>query len=272
MKINGKLAIVTGASRGIGAATSILLAEEGAQLILIARSEGDLLQVAERIRKAGGVAHIFASDLTDAAATSNVAQRILQAHGVPDLLVNNAGAGRWLFAEETPEGEEDVMIALPYLAAFRFCRAFLPGMLSRRSGMILNVNSPAALMPWSGATGYAASRWALRGLTEALRADLHGTGVRVCEVMLGETSSNYFEANPGSYGRMPDLAKYLPILTPEQAAKHIVKAVRQNRSTYTAPFMLAVYRFFLGLMPGLFKTISWKGDFPHPIPENEKMI
>lgn len=96
MEIKSKLAVVTGASRGIGAATAILLAEEGAQLILIARSEGDLLQVAERIREAGGVAHIFASDLTDAAATSNIAQRILQAHGVPDLLVNNAGSGRWL--------------------------------------------------------------------------------------------------------------------------------------------------------------------------------
>ena len=264
MKINEKLVVVTGASRGIGAATAILLAEKGAQVILIARSEGDLLRVATRIRQAGGIAHTFASDLADAASTRNAAQGILQAHGVPDLLVNNAGAGRWLFAEETPEGEEDVMIALPYLAAFRLCRVFLPGMLSRRSGMILNVNSPASLIPWSGATGYAASRWALRGFTEALRADLHDTGVRVCEVMLGETSSNYFEANPGSYMRLPKLAKFLPVLTPEEAAGHIVKAVRQNRRTYTAPFLLAVNRFFLGLMPGLFKTISWKSDFPHP--------
>lgn len=264
MKINGKLAVVTGASRGIGAATAILLAEKGAQVILVARSKSDLLHVATRIRRAGGIAHIVASDLADATSTRNAAQGILQNHGVPDLLVNNAGAGRWLFAEETPEGEEDVMIALPYLAAFRLCRAFLPGMLSRRSGMILNVNSPASLIPWSGATGYAASRWALRGFTEALRADLHGTGMRVCEVMLGETSSNYFEANPGSYLRLPKLAKFLPLLTPEEAAWYIVKAVRQNRSTYTAPFLLAVNRFFLGLMPGLFKRISWKSDFPHP--------
>ncbi|WP_154852716.1 SDR family NAD(P)-dependent oxidoreductase [Cyclobacterium xiamenense] len=264
MKINGKLAVVTGASRGIGAATAILLAEKGAQVILVARSKSDLLHVATRIRQAGGIAYIVASDLADAASTRNAAQAILQNHGVPDLLVNNAGAGRWLFAEETPEGEEDVMIALPYLAAFRLCRAFLPGMLSRRSGMILNVNSPASLIPWSGATGYAASRWALRGFTEALRADLHGTGMRVCEVMLGETSSNYFEANPGSYLRLPKLAKFLPLLTPEEAAWYIVKAVRQNRSTYTAPFLLAVNRFFLGLMPGLFKRISWKSDFPHP--------
>lgn len=156
------------------------------------------------------------------------------------------------------------MITLPYLAAFRLCRAFMPGMLSRRSGMILNVNSPASLMPWSGSTGYAASRWALRGLSEALRADLHGTGLRVCEVVLGETSSNYFEANPRSHERLPSLAKLLPVLTPEKAAKHIVKAVRQNRKTLTAPFILSVNLFFLWLMPGLIKSIWWKYDFPHP--------
>lgn len=264
MEINQKLAVVTGASRGIGADTSILLAKEGAQVILIARSESALLHVSDQITKSGGVAHVYAADLSDAAATTKVAQSILQVHGVPDLLINNAGVGRWLFTEETPEGEEELMIALPYLAAFRLCRAFLPGMLARRSGMILNVNSPASIMPWSGATGYAASRWALRGLSEALRADLHGTGLQVCEVVLGETSSSYFEANPGSYERLPKLAKLLPVLTTRQAAGHIIKAVQQNRKIYTAPFMLAVNRFFLWLMPGVFKTIAWKGDYQHP--------
>ena len=264
MEIKGKLAVVTGASRGIGAATAVLLAEAGARVVLVARSEADLGQVVAQITAAGGKAYAFAADLSDGAATSAVAQAILNAHGVPDLLVNNAGAGRWLFAEETPEGEEDSMIALPYLAAFRLCRAFLPGMLARRSGMILNVNSPVSVMAWSGATGYAASRWALRGLSEALKADLQGTGLRVCEVVLGETSSNYFEANPGAHARLPAIAKLLPVLTPAQAAAHIVKAVRQNRKTYTAPFLLAVTRFFLWLTPGLVKAIVRRGDHPHP--------
>lgn len=264
MEIKGKLAVVTGASRGIGASTAVLLAEAGARVVLVARSEADLGQVVAQITASGGKAYAFAADLSDGAATSAVAQAILQAHGAPDLLVNNAGAGRWLFAEETLEGEEDGMIALPYLAAFRLCRAFLPGMLARRSGMILNVNSPVSVMAWSGATGYAASRWALRGLSEALKADLQGTGLRVCEVVLGETSSNYFEANPGAHARLPAIAKLLPVLTPAQAAAHIVKAVRQNRKTYTAPFLLALTRFFLWLTPGLVKAIVRRGDHPHP--------
>jgi short-subunit dehydrogenase len=264
MEIKGKLAVVTGASRGIGAATAIALAEKGARVVLIARSQQDLEQVAAQIRAKGGEAHVFAGDLADAGATVMLAEAILQAHGAPDLLINNAGAGRWLFAEETPVGEEDIMIALPYLAAFRLCRVFLPGMLARRSGMILNVNSPVSVMAWSGATGYAASRWALRGLSEALKADLQGTGLRVCEVVLGETSSNYFEANPGAHERLPAIAKLLPVLTPAQAAEHILRAVRRNRRTMTAPFLLAVTRFFLWLTPGLVKAIVRKGDLVHP--------
>jgi uncharacterized protein len=264
MELKGKLAVVTGASRGIGAATAALLAEKGATVVLVARSAVDLGQVVAQIAAAGGSAYAFPADLADGPATSAVAQAILKAHGVPDLLVNNAGAGRWLFTEETPEGEEDGMIALPYLAAFRMCRAFLPGMLARRSGMILNVNSPVSLMAWSGATGYAASRWALRGLSEALKADLQGTGLRVCEVVLGETSSNYFEANPGAHARLPAIAKLLPVLTPAQAAAHIVKAARKDRKSYTAPFLLAVTRFFLWLTPSLVKAIVRRGDHPHP--------
>jgi uncharacterized protein len=264
MEIKGKLALVTGASRGIGAATALALARAGARVVLVARAQADLEAVANQIQAAGGIAHVFPADLADAAATQAMAHAVLQAHGTPDLLVNNAGAGRWLFAEETPAGEEDMMIALPYLAAFRLCRAFLPGMLARRSGMILNVNSPVSMMAWSGATGYAASRWALRGLSEALKADLQGTGLRVSEVILGETSSNYFEANPGAHARLPAIAKLLPVLTPEQAAGHILKAIRKNSSSYTAPFLLGVTRFFLWMTPGLVKAIVRKGDHPHP--------
>lgn len=264
MELKGKIAVVSGASRGIGAATAHQLAAAGATVILIARSKTDLEQAVTGIQAKGGKAFAFPADLADARATTAVAQAILAAHGAPDLLVNNAGAGRWLFAEETPEGEEDMMIALPYLAAFRLCRAFLPGMLARRSGMIVNVNSPVSVMAWSGATGYAASRWALRGLSEALKADLQGTGIRVSEVVLGETSSNYFEANPGAHARLPAIAKLLPVLTPAQAAAHILKAIRRDKKTYTAPFLLAVTRFFLWLTPGLVKGIVRKGDLAHP--------
>lgn len=156
------------------------------------------------------------------------------------------------------------MIALPYLAAFRVTRAFLPGMLAKRAGMILNVNSPVAIMAWSGATGYAASRWALRGFTQALRADLKGTGVLVSQVVLGETDSNYFDANPGARARLPAISKLLPILQPDQAAKHIFRAIRRDKKEYTAPFLLSFTRVLLAVFPGIVKAIVRAGDTVHP--------
>lgn len=264
MEIKGKWALITGASRGIGAATAIALAKAGARVLLLARSAPDLASVVQIIQSRGGLAYAFPCDLSKAAETTAVANRIIATHGVPDILINNAGAGRWLFAEETPEGEEDMMIALPYLAAFRITRAFLPGMLSRRSGLIVNINSPVALMTWSGATGYAGSRWALRGFTEALRSDLGGTGVKVCQVVLGETESNYFEANAGARDRLPKIAKLLPILQPEDAARHVLRAIRGGYREYTGPFLLKLMRISLNLFPGIVKYLVRRTDILHP--------
>ncbi|HLN47611.1 MAG TPA: SDR family NAD(P)-dependent oxidoreductase, partial [Magnetospirillaceae bacterium] len=132
------------------------------------------------------------------------------------------------------------MMALPYFAAFYLTSAFLPGMLARRSGRIVNVGSPAAFAPWPGATGYAAARWALRGLTQALRADLHGTGVGVAQVIAGEVTSSYWENNPGAAARMPRIAKIFPKLTPEQVANAIVHGLERDSANVVVPFALRV--------------------------------
>ncbi|HSB37068.1 MAG TPA: SDR family oxidoreductase, partial [Thermoanaerobaculia bacterium] len=168
MDLRGRLAVVTGASSGIGAATARLLAREGARVVLVARTGGALEKISGEIRAAGGEATAVAADLGDAVAATGACERILREAGVPDLLVNNAGAGRWLFTEETPPGEAVAMMAAPYFAAFFATQTFLPGMLARGSGRIVNVNSPAAKLTWPGAAGYASARWALRGFTEAL--------------------------------------------------------------------------------------------------------
>jgi len=97
----------------------------------------------------------------------------------PDIVVNCAGAGTWRFLSESTVDELRGNFAAPFMAAMWTSRAVLPAMVARRSGLILNVQSPAAYGPWGGATGYVAGRWALRGLSQALQADLQGTGVYV---------------------------------------------------------------------------------------------
>jgi len=174
MKLKGKILVITGASSGIGAATARAAAREGARVVLLARSQGKLEDLAEEIRREGGQAWVYPVDLTDDQAVAEVAERITREVGTPDILVNNAGVGRWLATEETSAEEAVSMMAAPYFAAFFLTRAFLPDMLRRHTGTIVNMTSLASRIVWPGAVAYTAARWAMRGLTEALRADLSG--------------------------------------------------------------------------------------------------
>ncbi|MEM7038138.1 MAG: SDR family oxidoreductase [Bacteroidota bacterium] len=264
MKIEQRLAVITGASRGIGAATAHEMAARGATVILLARTQADLDAEVAKIAEKGGKAYAYALDMTDAAAIDKVAERIIADHGVPDILLNNAGVGRWLFAEETPLGEEEMMIRLPYLGAFQITRAFLPGMLKRGSGHIGIVNSPVCLMVWRGASAYASARWALRGFAQSLRIDLEGTGIGVSHFVLGRVDSAYFETNEGTSERVPKIDRMVPRLTTEQAGKIIVNAIRRNRREVTKPFMLRVFRFFNWITPGIVRYVVRKTSYQRP--------
>ena len=179
MDISGKIAIITGASSGIGAATAQLLSQKGAQVVLLARREDKLVDVRRDILSRGGQAASYPVDLTNAAAVAFVARAVLADVGAPNILINNAGAGRWLTVAETPPEEAVQMMAAPYFAAFNATHAFLPAMLTANRGHILNVTSVASYAAWPGATGYTAARWAMRGFTLGLRADLHQTRIGV---------------------------------------------------------------------------------------------
>lgn len=261
MKVDGRLIVVTGASRGIGAATARLLGAKGVRLVLLARTEKDLAAVAEEIGGVGERTFFFAVDLSNADALAVVAERIRSEIGDPDVLINNAGLGRWLFVEETPVGEEVQMIQLPYLAAFACTREFLPGMLKRGSGRIVNVNSPTCFTPWPGATGYTASRWALRGFDKSLAAGLKGTGVGVSHCVFGKTTSEYFKTNVGAEERLPRIAKLIPTLTPEDAAKGIVAAIEQNRRQVIRPFLLWLFRQLQRVMPWAVNWVMMKTGY-----------
>ncbi len=118
------------------------------------------------------------------------------------------------------------MMAAPFFAAAYVTRAFLPGMLARGSGSICNVGSPIAYTAWPGAAGYATARWAFRGLTEALRSELRGTGVHLVNVVPTTVASGYFEHNPGFEKSIPGIAKLTGTLTPERVGKSIVERGR----------------------------------------------
>ena len=245
--MTGTLVLVTGASSGIGKATAERLARRGATVLLLARSADKLAEVAAAIEAVGGKAHAYPVDLADTGATQATAAAIISTHGVPDIVVNNAGAGRWLPLIETSAEEARQMIELPYLAAFAVTRAFLPGMLKRGSGHIVSITSPASHIVWPNASAYIAARFALRGFTEALRAELRGTAIAVTLVTLGTVASPYWEHNPGSRQYLPKVPRWLlPELSVDQAAETIVEAIVHRRARVVRP---AFYRvlFALGL-------------------------
>jgi short-subunit dehydrogenase len=240
MELRGKKALVTGASSGVGAATARALAAAGARVILLARRQPELERVAATLGDRAAAVH--AVDLTDADGVARVASRITADLGAPDVIVNNAGAGQWKFVDETSPAEAVQMMAVPYFAAFFVTRAFLPGMLARGSGHIVNVSSAASRFVWPGAAAYTAARWAVRGFTEALRADLDGTGVGVTLFEGGTIASSYWDNNPGSRERLPGIARLIPPIPPEEAARAILRGIEGNRRLVVAPgVMRAVY-------------------------------
>jgi short-subunit dehydrogenase len=241
MDLNGKIMLITGASSGIGAATARAAARAGAMVVLVARTKLKLENVADSIRKDGGTAHVYSVDLTVAEAVAEIAKRVTADVGPPDIIFNNVGVGKWLYVQETEPADAVSMMASPYFAAFFITRAFLPDMLKRNNGYIINMTSAASRLVWPGATAYIAARWAMHGFTEALRADLSGTGIRVMLASFAKVESSYWENNPGSEERLPKAQSMMRVLTPEEVATAIVNGIRRNRREVIVPFMLRIF-------------------------------
>lgn len=241
MQIEGKKVLVTGASSGVGAAIAKAMAEAGAaEILLLARNEDALKKVAREITALGAAAHIFPLDLSDAEKTLATARRIASDLGVPDILINNAGSGQWKFLEDTAPEEIRDMMALPYFAAAWLTSAFLPAMRRRGSGHIVNISSVASRIVWPGATAYTAARWAMRGFSEALRADLHGSGISVTLYESGEIELPYWLHNPGSRDRIPKISKLLPALKTEEVGAAIVAGVQRDKRLIVIPFAMKI--------------------------------
>ncbi len=241
MDIKGKIVLITGASSGMGAATALEMAKAGAkEVLLLARNEDGLKKIAAGVESAGSKARVYPIDLTIAADVATMAQRIISEVGVPDVLINNAGSGQMKYLEDTSPQEIQQMMAMPYFAAAWLTREFMPGMLKRNSGHIVNISSVASRFVWPGATAYTAARWAVRGFTAALHADLYDTDIGVTLFESGYVDSPFWQNNPGSREHLPKIGSYIPALTSEQVAQAIVAGVRGNKRLVVIPFMMKI--------------------------------
>jgi len=266
MRAQDRVVVITGASSGLGAASALAVARRHARtVVLVARTKETLERVAMDVRALGAEALPCAADLADVRAVDRLQALIENSVGPPDILINSAGVGRFLFLDETPPEEAVQMMAAPYFAAFYATRAFLPAMILRGSGQIVNVTSPAAFVPWPGATGYAAARWAMRGFTEALRADLRGTGVAVTLFVPGKVSSPYFDHNPGAEARLPRIARLYRTLTPAEAAEALIRGLERGSRQVVTPALLRLTFWLQRFWPSVVSSLVVRTGAKRPV-------
>lgn len=203
--IHHKLALVTGASAGIGEAFAERLAADGYDLLLVARAQDRLDAIAERLEQKHGVsARVLAADLTDHEQRAEVESALREA--TPDLLVNNAGFGTVGRFAESDAAAEEREVMLNVVALSQLTRAVLPGMIARRSGSVINVSSMAAFQAAPYNATYAATKAFVNSFTESLAEELADTGIVVQALCPGFTRTEFQERAGINVTGIPDMA------------------------------------------------------------------
>jgi len=243
-----KTVLITGASSGVGAAAARQFAGKGYHVILVARNEAHLSGIAKEI---GPTATWIACDASIGTSVEAMARQVLNEAGLPDVIIHCAGLGQWKRIEDTPPEEAQLMIGAPYLAAYNVTQVFMRAMLEANKGVIIHVNSPACFMPWPSSVGYTASRFALRGLHEALSQDLAGTGVKSCHVVFGRIDSEYFQHNEGVVDKMPAIASTIRTISVEECGRLLVRVAERPRRQVVYPFVLKAYYWSNAVVPWL---------------------
>lgn len=182
MDFAGKVVLVTGASSGIGREAALAFAARGASVALLARRRNLLVSLREDIKSSGGRALEVPCDVSDGTMVGEAAASIRDGLGCPDIIVNNAGFAVFGTVLDTDISDMESQMATNYFGMVRVTKAFLPDMVSRGSGHIVNVASVAASFGLPGAAPYCASKSAMLGFSEGLRHELAGTGVGVTAV------------------------------------------------------------------------------------------
>jgi len=197
--LTGKIALVTGAASGIGAAVAAAFARAGAFVFVTDRDEPGGRAVADRLAAVGGGAAFHRLDVADADACAAAARVVLAAKGRLDLLVNNAGIGHVGTFLTTDGADLDRLYAVNVRGVFNATKAFLPGMVARKSGVVINIASVAGLVGVRDRLAYVASKFAVVGLTKAAALDHARDGVRVNCICPGRVETPFVLARLKEY-------------------------------------------------------------------------
>lgn len=210
-----KVALVTGASRGIGRAISIALAREAATVVLTARSKEKLNETVEQVRQTGSDAEVLPTELADEEAIRNLIQVIDEKHGRLNILVNNAGVTHSAKLQDTATADWDRCFQINARAPFIVCRQALPLLEKAPSAYIVNIASVVGVKGYPLQSAYTASKHALRGMTMSLAEELKGTNIRVHLLCPGGVNTELVEHV------RPDIKKQ-DLMQPEEIAELVL--------------------------------------------------
>jgi len=227
--IAGQVALVTGASRGIGLAIAGRLARMGARVAICGRNAKALERAAKDLRQSGSEALGVPADVTRASEVAGLVQRTRESLGPIDILVNNAGVGAFGPAHEMSETDWDRVLDTNLKAVFLVSKAVALEMIRRRSGHIINISSLAGKNAFAGGGIYCASKWGLLGLTYCMAEDLRAHGIRVSAICPG-TVATEFSPHAGK-----DPAK---MLQPDDVAHAVAALVTQAPQSFISEVLL----------------------------------
>ena len=236
----GRVALVTGASQGIGRACALALAEAGATVALCARNEAKLAEVAAEIAAAGGVAHPFALDLSSEESIQACAKAVIARLGKVEILVNNAGITRDTLTLRMKRKDWDDVLATNLTGTFLMTQAVMGSMLKARWGRIINITSVVGQTGQAGQANYAASKAGLIGLTKALAQEMGSRGITVNAIAPGYIDTDMTKSLPEDLKQK--MLASVPLArmgTPEDIA-NAVKFLVSEDASYITGHVLAV--------------------------------
>lgn len=240
MTFNGKVCIVTGASQGIGESISLVLAEEGAEVVLVDVQKDKLEEVAQKIEGNGGKASTHFADVSRIDQVTGVVEKVIKQKQKIDHLVNNAGIAKDNLLMRMREEEWDAVLSVNLKGIFNFCKATIRNMISNRYGRIVNISSVVGLMGNAGQTNYAASKAGVIGFTKSLAREVAPRGITVNAVAPGYIQTSMTEKLPDSVKKM--FLDFIPVKrfgTPGEIAQ-VVKFLLSDEAAYITGQVLNV--------------------------------
>jgi NAD(P)-dependent dehydrogenase (short-subunit alcohol dehydrogenase family) len=265
-EIRGKLAVVTGAASGIGRATAVALAHEGARLAIADVDRAGLAETAKLVEAAGGEVSTYLLDVSSREAVYAFAQEIEAQFGGADIVLNNAGVAQVATIEELAYEDFEWVMNIDFWGMVYGTKAFLPQMRAKGAGHIINVSSIFGLFSVPTQAAYNSAKFAIRGFTEALRHEMRGSGIEVACVHPGGIKTNIlrnarFLQSVQTTEREQAVSGFdkLARTTPAAAAQTIIRGIKANKPRILIGMDARILDWIIRLLPVAYGRLMFRG-------------